>query len=215
MFKFDETDIQSRRDFFRKEAHAEPFLIKPGTIPVMVSAPHSVKQTRNGKTKSAEYETGTLALLLNEQGHCPCIVKTRNSNDDANFDAVSTYKDALAEYIRENDIRYLIDLHQMAITRGELIDIGTGRGRNIHGRTGLAEEIKRLFLQQGIPSVNIDSVFRALNKNTVSATISRTCHIPCFQIEMNSRLLRTEYPAYCFEKVFETLYHIINYLSGE
>ena len=109
-----------------EEDRAEPFVIKEGVGAVMVSAPHSVSQTRAGRIKQAEPQTGALALLLRENLKCPVICKTANSGDDANFDMVSSYKTALAEYIKNNEIAFLLDLHQLSQKREIAIDIGTG-----------------------------------------------------------------------------------------
>lgn len=94
-------------------APEESFALLPGTSSVMVSAPHSVSQWRNGVVKVAENSTGALAILAHERLGCPIIFKTANARDDANYDAKSPYRDALAAYVESHDVKLLLDLHQL------------------------------------------------------------------------------------------------------
>lgn len=107
-----------------------PHLLRAGEGPVLFSAPHSVEQTRQGRTKPAEPQTAVLAELLHAETGCPILYKTAHCGDDANFDAVSPYKDALADYVSGRGVRFVIDLHQLAPARDVMVDIGTGGGKN-------------------------------------------------------------------------------------
>ena len=90
--------------FFSAE-HSESFVLLPGAGSVMLSAPHSVTQTRLGKIKIAEKMTGVLALLVRDATGCPVIFKTKNAGDDAGFDRDSDYKRAAEKYVEENGVR--------------------------------------------------------------------------------------------------------------
>ncbi len=173
--------------FFAKE-HAESFEILHGTGAVMISAPHSVEQTRNGRIKSAEPQTGVLAKMLHENLGCPVIYKTKNCKDDANFDEVSPYKQTLAEYVKQNGIRFLLDLHLLAVTRDVAINIGTGKYKNI-SRAEYVDAAVKAFETQGFCSILIDTPFAASRPHTVSSHISAACGISCLQIEINSSLV--------------------------
>lgn len=212
--EFTKEYIRERIGYFLLESHETHHLLEKGTIPIIVSAPHSVEQTRDGKRKYGEYQTGVLAQLLRENIDCSCIYKTKNNNDDANFDDKSDYKDELIKFIKINSINYLIDLHQLAPFRKELIDIGTGKGRNLLGRLDIAESVKRLFQNNGFSDVSIDDPFDAAYPYTISSYVSRTCNIPCIQIEINSKLLIPDDPEYAFDKIFNILCEFILYLAG-
>ena len=82
---FDATKYQEYEEYFSQE-HSSSFQLKSGVGGVMISAPHAVEQTRNGRIKCAESQTGALAKMLHEQLHCPIIYKTKNMGDDANYD---------------------------------------------------------------------------------------------------------------------------------
>lgn len=164
-------------------------MIFNGEIPILLSAPHSVEQTREGKLKYGEGRTAPLVQFLHEKNGCFSVFKTMNLNDDANYDDKNYYKEELINIIRKYNIKLLLDLHIMAPNREHNIDIGTGFGVNILHRDDLLELVKRNFALDSIDRVRVDYMFNASFENTVSATISRECQIPCFQFEMNWKLL--------------------------
>lgn len=163
-------------------------IILNGDKKIMFSAPHAVEQTRDGKIKFAEKETGEIAIALNKLGY-PCIVKTQNIGDDANFDLNSQYKRDLVKYIRENNILALIDLHQLSPMREQLICLGTGGEDclNLLGSHDKAKKIQRHFAKF-FHNVSLNEPFAAKGDGTISRYISKNCKIPCIQVEINSKL---------------------------
>ena len=184
---FDRKKFEQYETYF-DTPHEQSFVLLEGTGRVMVSAPHSVGQTRNGRAKISEPQTGTLARMLHDELNCPVIFKTKNCGDDANFDAVSPYKEALAEYVKRCGIKFLLDLHQLSPKRDVQINLGTGRGKNV-ARAEYVEAAVNAFCNHGICKIGIDTPFAAACPNTVSSYISRTCGIPCMQIEIHSLLV--------------------------
>ena len=51
----------------RKKNNEIPFKIVDGEIPIILSAPHCVKQTRNGKMKQAGIRKGFVILVVNDE----------------------------------------------------------------------------------------------------------------------------------------------------
>ncbi|WP_085506029.1 hypothetical protein [Thalassobacillus devorans] len=189
--------------------------VKAGTAPIIISAPHSVPQLREGSVKQGEFRTGVLALLLNKHLGCFSIYKTRNNGDDANFDESCEYKEALIETIKENQIELLIDLHIMSPKREADIELGTGYGKNISNNTYLIERCTASLKENGIENIVVDENFPASYPHTVSATIARECNIPCIQIEMNWRVLDTEIGVESFQEVYKSLAAIVRTIEGE
>ena len=163
-------------------------LIK-GNSPVLVSAPHSVTQFRNGKPKTGEFRTGVIAQLLQEKTGCYSLFKTKNMQDDANFDSFSPYREFAKRLVEDEKIEYVLDLHIMAPTRPYDIDLGTGRGKNIKGKIAQVKQIEKIFQLNGVKEVRIDHLFTAGYPYTVSADLAKSCNIFCLQIEMNWQLL--------------------------
>lgn len=199
------TAYQKYINYFQSGDITESFVLENGEGSVILSAPHSVEQLRNGNPKYAEPQTGVLAKMLHDELNCPIICKTRNCGDDANYDKHSLYRDALRDYINENRVKYLLDLHQMAPEREENIDLGTGRGVNISPDPLLADIVKKHLSAYHINKISVNALFSASYPYTVSSSIYRECGISCLQIEINSRLLCDWYPDYCFDSVFSAL----------
>ncbi len=199
-------------ELFFLEHHETSYELLEGSGVVMVSAPHSVEQTRNGNIKYAEPQTGVLAKMLHEKLNCPVIYKTSNCNDDANFDEHSLYKNALIEYVTKNNIKFVLDLHQLAPSREVMIDIGTGKFKNIDS-IDYVNIVLKAFSKQNIGLIQIDTPFDASYPFTVSSYVSKKCGIPCLQIEMNSNIFFPVNDGVAVEKVFNALCEIIAMLS--
>ena len=104
-----EQQIDHALAYFTDEEHFCSFELLSGKGGVMLSAPHAMLQTRNGSIKCAERFTGMLCRLMHERIGCPVIYKTRHLRDDANFDPVSDYRDALCRYVKAQGVRLVID----------------------------------------------------------------------------------------------------------
>ena len=197
------------QSFLNEEPDGEKdFILEDGIYKVLLSAPHSVSQLRNGKIKAPESRTGTIIILLRERLGTPIIYKTRNENNDANFDEESSYRDELIDFAIKRKIGCVLDFHISAPSRPYSIEIGTGYGENICERKDLleiiVEELKKVY-----NNITIDSIFPASYANTVSATVGKKAKIPAFQIEINWSII-SDYNKMikfvdCFVKIIETL----------
>ena len=208
---FDIEAYKKYEQYFETEKE-NSFELLAGNGKIIVSAPHSVEQTRHGKKKYSEPQTGALAKMLHEELGLPVSYKTRNCGDDANFDAVSPYKDALVDYIKKNKIEFLLDLHQLAPSRDVMIDIGTGKMKNVKNEE-FVKVAYNTFEKYDFGKIEIDTPFDASYPYTLSAYISRECDISCLQIEMNSKIVRTDSKNSKEEKVFLALVELIGELE--
>lgn len=163
-------------------------IILNGDKKVMFSAPHAVEQTRDGKIKYAEQDTGEIARFVNKLGY-PCIIKTENLNDDANYDLNCKYKSDLQKYIKDNNIVALIDLHELSPLREQLICLGTGGEDDINllGDNKKALALKEYF-EKYFKVVELNNPFSAKGEVTIARYTSNFSKIPCVQIEMNCKL---------------------------
>ncbi len=184
------------------------FELLEGKSNFMISAPHSVTQVRNGKLKLPEYRTGVIAYHVNQILGLPVIYKTKNLNDDANYDEKSEYRDALIEYIKENDIKFLMDIHLSSPEREYSIDIGTGRGAYIKNNEDIVVLFRKVFGQK-YNRIETDYIFPALYPFTVSSQVHKYCRIPVIQLEINWNILDSleKYDVFmeCFIKFIKEL----------
>jgi len=163
------------------------FEIVEKSFPIMISAPHSAKQLRNGKVQAKEAQTDYFANMIANRENVSCIYKTVFLNDDANADRDSEYKVELKNFIEANGIKYLIDLHTMSDKRLPDICIAINGGKNIQNRYTELQDIINAFNSNGISTVTVDEPFKAADPNCISNYISTTCNIPCFHIEINKK----------------------------
>ncbi|MCM3619331.1 hypothetical protein M3936_17210 [Sutcliffiella horikoshii] len=194
----------------------EGFHYIQGDLPILLSAPHSVTQIRNGKEKQGEFLTGPMVMHLQQHLNCHAIFKTKNMMDDANYDPKSTYRDFIKRKVAKHAISFLLDFHIMAPSRPYNIDLGTGRGNNLRHREGprIVNHIQKILLDHDINQVLIDNIFTAGYPYTVSADVSKSCNIFCLQIEMNWKLLDGASDSIYFEKILKAMELIINYLAS-
>lgn len=94
------------------------FVYKIGEIPILLSAPHAVKQFREKKEKASDYLTGALAIYLAQKCNCSYFVRTFNDNDDPNYPLETTlykiendYLKTLKKFIEEHKQFLIIDIH--------------------------------------------------------------------------------------------------------
>ena len=200
--------------YFTDEDHKASFEILNGTGSVMFSAPHAVLQTRNGTNKAAERYTGILCKILNEEYKYPVIYKTRHLMDDANYDEVSDYREALCRFLQRNTIRYLIDLHQLKPARKMDVCVGTGHGKNIFGKRELVDIVRDSFMPNGITNITVDDPFPADDPNSVCSTVTNCCDIPAIQLEINSNLLIQGSDGYRLSSVIKSLHELADKLNA-
>ena len=175
--------------YFSQPNHLSSYEIKLGEGKVMFSAPHAVLQTRRGALKQAERYTGMLCLLLHERLHLPCIYKTRHMKDDANFDPVSEYREALCQTVKKNGIAFVLDLHQLSPERPMDVCLCTGRGKNLGSCPELPGIAQDILSSHRFEKITLDDPFDASSPHTIASTVAQSCRVCALQIEINTRLL--------------------------
>lgn len=181
------------------------FKILKNKSKIMISAPHSVRHVRDWEILPQDLLTWWLALYLWKRLNLPVIYSTSYKVWDPNFDENnnSEYKQALAKHIKENDIRFLIDLHGCWSFRDFTIELGTwGKWNpNLLGRLDILNIVEnslnvslKSYIQHTGKSITKNTVFSASRETTVSAFISNECKIPTIQIEINKELRDMDNP---------------------
>lgn len=188
------------------------FTLINGNKPLIISCPHSVPQTRGNLLKIAETRTAVLGCILNHELSVPLLFKTKNCKDDANFDLVCNYKDALVKYITEHNTKCCIDLHIMKPNTKFDIVLGVNGNENLCGNLFVKDIIATAFKEAGY-NVGIDEVFKASHRGTVSNTVARVCSVPAIQIELRWSIIDNwvkmfkvaELLRYCLEEILSAL----------
>ncbi len=157
---------------------------------VLLSAPHAVTQTRNGKTKFAETQTYNLIKLVSNLTGASLIAKTSNMGDDANFDFNSNYRNKIASLIENNQVKFILDVHCLNNLRSQQINLGTNNKFNLVGNTILFSRIEHIFKKHGFETTE-DYPFKASEK-TIAGFFSKTYKVFALQIEINSAIFESD-----------------------
>lgn len=201
------------KEEIRRQNKEPSFQIVEGSIPIIVSAPHCVMQTREGKMKSKEGETGAIVQLLAKRTKCYAIYKTYHNNDDANYDITNNpYKEELKNIIITKNIKLLIDIHGARNENDFDIDIGTDNGINVQNNAELIKALKNSLQSYGIENVKENEKFKASSPHTISKYISETTNIPCIQLEVAGRYRHIE-NIEGIEKLLNALSDFINIIK--
>lgn len=172
-----------RREFIKKNINFDHVNLN-GNNKVIISAPHGVTQFRQNKIKVREVGSLSTALFLHKATNSYFIAKTRNNNDDANFDERSLYKTDLLKIIRKNKLKYVLDFHGLGEKRDIDINFGTNFGDNIKTNEFQFEKLVKI-LKDNHFKVTIDDPFTA-GKRTISGSVkAKLKNIFTLQIEIN------------------------------
>lgn len=231
--------IKYEKKFSRRKYNGrgkKEFKIKGGNIPVMISAPHAVNQYREGQLKYADRYTGAIAILLHQLTGCHIIYSTNCKGKDPNYDSnqngENLYQTALKEYIDNNNVKVLIDIHGASDKKDYSIEMGTAPIRNeddeiignpdpsLNGRDFICDLIKYTFefvfkdVNQPEEKKQIwkNQIFDAGRQNTVTRYISRATKVACVQLEING-IYRNPDNVDEFSKLIDGLVHLINILG--
>lgn len=185
--EFDFKNYVKARKKFISSNKKKSFVILDGEGKFMLSTPHAVKQVRLGREKFAEPNTLALALAVREKVNVPLISKTACMDDDANFDLLCPYRHELKEYIIKHKIKYLIDIHSLAETREQDINLGVNFGMNIAPDEEMFDYLQKEFVDKGF-KVFVDQPFNG-GVRTISSFISKECKIWTMQLEINCKFL--------------------------
>ena len=176
---------------------------------ILLSAPHAVSQLRDGVTKFAEVETYNLIEVVKELTGASIIAKTCNLGDDANFDETSSYRDKIADMIKQKKIKYILDIHNLNLKRSQTINLGTNNGLNLGGNFTLLKRIQQIFEKNNLETTE-DYPFYA-GARTISSYFAKNYNVFCLQIEINSRLYKNPQDV---KNLVETLAEVVRCIAS-
>jgi hypothetical protein len=110
--------------------HDPEFKHTPGSIPILLSAPHGAVHTRNGAAKDEDEFTAGLAQLIGRQTGAHVLYARRRSNTDPNYYPGAPYKYRLENLVQEHGIKFVLDVHGVLPGRKFGIELGTARGQS-------------------------------------------------------------------------------------
>lgn len=159
------------------------FVIKKGSVPILFTAPHTMKQVReDGSIKVSEPYTKAIALYLNKHFDVNCMVKLRDTGLDSNKDNDDEFKTELLRFIKENNIRLVIDLHGSDKSRE--FDVEFGTLYNLSADFSTIREFEEAFTENGIKNVQHNDPFKG---GAITQYIYGLEDVEAIQIEINGK----------------------------
>jgi len=183
----------------------EDFIIKKGSIPILFSAPHTMEQTKDdGSTKCAEVFTKAIALYLNKYFDTSYIIKIKDTGMDSNRDNHDDYKEALLNFVKENDIKLVIDLHGSKKERD--FDIEFGTLNNLTSDYSTIKELEESFTENGITNIKHNDPFKG---GAITQYLYNLKEVDAVQLEINGKYRDID-NIENIEKIIKALSNFIN-----
>ena len=161
----------------------DDYIIKKGNIPILFTAPHTMKQIReDGSIKLSEPYTKAIALYLNKHFNVNSMIKINDTGLDANRDNRDEFKIELLRFIKDNNIKLVIDLHGSAKSRE--FDIEFGTLNNLSADFSTIKELEESFIENGISNIIHNDPFKG---GAITSYVYGLNAVDVIQIEINGK----------------------------
>lgn len=161
----------------------EDYIIKKGILPILFTAPHTMQQIReDGSVKLSEPYTKAVALYLNKHFNVNCMIKINDTGLDANRDNRDEFKTELLRFIRNNNIKLVIDLHGSNRLRD--FDVEFGTLNNLSADFSIIKELEEAFTENGINNIKYNDPFKG---GAITEYIYGLKDVDVIQLEINGR----------------------------
>ena len=149
-------EIKILENTFRNK---ETYLTYIGNTDVLLTAVHTMDQLKeDGSYKFEEYYTKAIARYVAAKTDSSYFVKIKDTNIDSNSVILDDFKEQLLNYIKENDIKLIIDIHGAKEERE--FDVEFGTLNNISADYSSIKELEDAFKETGITKVQYNNPFK-------------------------------------------------------
>lgn len=194
---------------YEEDTYEEDLLYKKGAIPVIITAPHTIKQVReNGDIKLEEPFTKAIARYVGEEVDCFYLIKNKDTGIDANSIEEEEFKNKLLEIIKSENIKLVIDLHGASYKRE--FDIEFGTLNNLSADYSTIQELKEAFLEVGINKIEFNHPFKG---GGITRSVYFNTEADAVQIEIN-REYRDDLNTYKIKQICDALIAFIKQYSN-
>lgn len=184
--------------------NANDYVFKEGTKKVILTSVHSMMQVKKDRVKNCEPFTKAIAKYVADTTNSYSYIKLHDTKVDSNSDIIDVFKISLLKHIKENDIKFLIDIHGAKKSRKFDIELGTLHNLSIDFTT--INELVEAFESEGINNIKINDPFFG---GGITKYIYGNTDIDIVQIEINSKFRNYDNPEN-IEKICNALINFIN-----
>ncbi len=182
----------------------EEYIMRNGTIPIILTAVHTMQQDKWNIIKKSEPFTKAIAKYVAEQVNCSYYIKLKDNKIDSNSLKTDEFKNKLRDYIVENNIKLLIDIH--GADRNRDFDVEIGTLNNLSAAYSTTKELGEAFIETGIKNIKFNDPFKG---GGITQFIYANTDIDIIQIEIN-RKYRDYNNFDNIEKICQSLINFIN-----
>ena len=161
----------------------EDYVIRKGNIPILFTAPHTMEQVRDdGTVKHKETYTKAIALYLNKYFNVNCMIKIKDTGIESNRDDYDKFKTELIRFVKEKNIKIVIDLHGSKRDRDYDIEFGTLN--NLTSDYSTIKELEESFTENGILKIVHNDPFKG---GAITRYLYGLHNVEVIQIEINKK----------------------------
>ncbi len=181
-------NIQRRYYRMKPDGRSEENIFLEGTVPVLVTCPHSTAHTRMGKLKRHEFYTAALGAVLHLVLGCHCLYANREQGTDPNYYDDCGFKSVLEKVLSERKIDLVVDIHGTGNEKPEDLFPGVGAEREfLLSAPDVLDKFYLVAEEHGITAGSAD-IFPAVRQMTVAKFVAKRFSVPAIQIEISDRL---------------------------
>lgn len=185
------------------------YLIKNGTIPVILTAPHTMEQVHDdGSIKLSEPFTSAIVQYVANKLNCSYLIKLKDTGLDANRFNETEFKDMLIDMINKNNIKLAIDIH--GAKKDREFDVEFGTLSNLSTDFSTIRELEDAFRENGIKNIEYNNPFKG---GAITQTVYSETNIDVVQIEINGNYRNIDDPEK-IKKICDSLIDFIKQFSN-
>jgi len=102
------------------------YLLKEGIVPIVITAVHTMPQKRaNGRFKLNEPFTKAITKYVSNQVGASYFIKIKDNGIETNCAPMDEFKHKLLNYVKDNNIKLVLDIHGAKKERAYDVEVGT------------------------------------------------------------------------------------------
>ncbi|MCY3826346.1 MAG: gamma-glutamylcyclotransferase [Candidatus Dadabacteria bacterium] len=180
-------NIQKQYYRMKPDGCSEENIFLEGTVPVLVTCPHSTAHTRMGKLKHHEFYTAALGAVLHLVLGCHCLYANREQGTDPNYYDDCGFKAVLEKVLSERKVDLVVDIHGTGNERSEDLFPGVGDEREfLLSAPDVLDKFYLVAEEYGITAGSAD-IFPAARQMTVAKFAAKRFSVPAIQVEISDR----------------------------
>lgn len=165
------------------------YLLVKGDIPVLITAPHTMEQVKkDGSIKYGETFTKAIAMYLNKVCGSSYLIKIKDTGLDSNRDNHDEFKEDLINFVKDNNIKLVIDLHGADHNRD--FDIEFGTMNNLTADFSTIKELEEALMHNGIVNIEHNNPFKG---GAITQYLYNVKDVEVIQLEINGRFRDIEH----------------------